>query len=503
MKQPSTDLHELIKSLSPNEKGYYKKQLKLKRSDSNIEALFNFIDGQDQYDELAIQEHFKEEKFIKQLSRTKNYLYHSILQSLRNYHSRVYARIQVKNMVSEIEILFSKALYRQCYDYIQVTKRKAVKYECFLSLIEILVWEMEVAKYVHPFEKVGLEIDISNLQLEGTIESLINLLRYYQINSKVAKHYKNSPLGELGQNEIAYMKALGNSFPISNEAAPQSVEAKFLRLKIKGYLNMMIGAYDNAIEDISEAIELIEVNTFFMHEHPKYYLEVLNRLGVLYIITKQYNNCEELAKKYEKMTHSIDELKIKSVQHKLNLISANVIESRNLSGINKRMEEFENDWNKYHDKFEPEFKKALGFNLFYLCFVTGRLSDANKYLQFLEYALPFELRTDISNALVMGYFTLNADLGNWNLIESRARSIVRSTKKVNSNLKFIANQFLKLTRSGSKDPDEVYQEILELLNNKTRDDEFQAALWNFDMTLWIKSKLNRQTFQEVFVAVNG
>ena len=86
------DLFQLIKSLSRNEKGYFKKYTLLysaqPESANNYTRLFDVIDGMDEYDEIALKKQFTGEKFINQLPVTKNYLYNSILKSLRSYSAQ-------------------------------------------------------------------------------------------------------------------------------------------------------------------------------------------------------------------------------------------------------------------------------------------------------------------------------------------------------------------------------------------------------------------------------
>ena len=79
-------LHRLIRSLAKSEKRHFKLFASLHTGDKNYLRLFDAIDRQEEYDEARIKIKFQHERFIKQLSRVKNYLYSMILKSMSAYH---------------------------------------------------------------------------------------------------------------------------------------------------------------------------------------------------------------------------------------------------------------------------------------------------------------------------------------------------------------------------------------------------------------------------------
>ena len=72
----SDDLYQLIKSLTNNEKRYFKLFASLQSGKKNYLRLFEAMDKQQVYDEGKVKEPFKGEKFINHLPSEKNYLYH-------------------------------------------------------------------------------------------------------------------------------------------------------------------------------------------------------------------------------------------------------------------------------------------------------------------------------------------------------------------------------------------------------------------------------------------
>src|SRR5690606_3140650 len=133
----SGELFQLIKSLNKSEKRYFKLNFP-GRENTNYLMLFDAIDKQEIYHEQSIKEKFKNEKFVKQLTFTKNYLYSSILSSLISYNRSGSTEIQLTEIVIKLRILFNKGLYPQYFKALKNFKQKVWEYEKFYILLEIL-----------------------------------------------------------------------------------------------------------------------------------------------------------------------------------------------------------------------------------------------------------------------------------------------------------------------------------------------------------------------------
>lgn len=116
----------------------------LQSGDKNYIKLFDFIDNQTVYDEEALKEEFKEEQFINHLSSEKNHLYKLILKSLRSYYSSESLGSVLKLEIKNVEILFNKALYKECEKVIVKAKKIARDTEKFYYWNELLFWEKKL-----------------------------------------------------------------------------------------------------------------------------------------------------------------------------------------------------------------------------------------------------------------------------------------------------------------------------------------------------------------------
>src|SRR5687768_2586199 len=112
--KPSAELFELIKSMTKSEKRFFKMVSSLQAGDKNYLKIFDAVDEQTEYDEDAIKAMFGDEKFIKHFPSEKNHLYKLLLKSLRQFHADDSISGILRQEIKNIEILFKKALYREC-----------------------------------------------------------------------------------------------------------------------------------------------------------------------------------------------------------------------------------------------------------------------------------------------------------------------------------------------------------------------------------------------------
>ncbi len=139
--KPSTELFELIKSLSKSEKRFFKLSSSLQTGDKNYLKIFDAIEKQAVYNEAALKIAFKKETFVSHFPSEKNHLYKLILKSLRNYHSDNSINSVLKQEIKNVEILYKKALFKECNKFLIRAKKQAIENEKFYFLFELISWE--------------------------------------------------------------------------------------------------------------------------------------------------------------------------------------------------------------------------------------------------------------------------------------------------------------------------------------------------------------------------
>ena len=122
-------LFYLVKSLSENELNDVRDRLYRYKTDTNYILLLNEILNQEEYNEKAIKEKFKNKRFIKQLHVTKINLSTIILESVRQNGRDSNAATQIIDLLKDIEKLFSKELYEIALSKVKAAYFLSTKFE--------------------------------------------------------------------------------------------------------------------------------------------------------------------------------------------------------------------------------------------------------------------------------------------------------------------------------------------------------------------------------------
>lgn len=183
--KPSTELFDLIKSLTKSEKRFFKLSSSLQSGDKNYVKIFDTIDTQNEYDEEAIKTEFKDETFIQHFPSEKNHLYKLILKSLRNYYADQSISSILRQEIKNIEILLKKGLYKEGHKFLQRAKKLATEHEKFYYVFELINMEKQLLE--EDYESGEFTRDLNELVKEETevIEKLRNLAEYHIIYSRI------------------------------------------------------------------------------------------------------------------------------------------------------------------------------------------------------------------------------------------------------------------------------------------------------------------------------
>lgn len=144
--KPTTELFDLIKSLNRSERRYFKLNASVQKGNKNYLKLFEAVVLQTAYDEQFLKRNYKNEKFITNLTVTKNYLYKLIVRSLNSYYNEKSVDTKLNNLLNKCRLLYNKALFSQYFKSVQSGKEMAVKFEMFSYQLEFLELERQLTR---------------------------------------------------------------------------------------------------------------------------------------------------------------------------------------------------------------------------------------------------------------------------------------------------------------------------------------------------------------------
>ncbi|MFH1320652.1 MAG: hypothetical protein ABII90_08370 [Bacteroidota bacterium] len=289
----SENLFHLIKSLDQTEKSYFKKFASQHCNDEkpNYLKLYTAINKQKKFNEDEIIKQFSGQIWVKNFSREKNYLYNLILKSLRNYHAESSADMQIKGLLQDIEILYKKALYKQCAKLIAKAKKIAKNFEKQSLLLEIIKWE----KLIYFSGKIADYLQ-NVINDEGQILKLINEKhQHHQLLSRFYDLTKNESLIRT-RKDVELIKEIFKHPLVKGYEMPQSIEAKLLYYNIYSAFFHVIGEYRSGYYFCEKWIVLLESHPALINENPINYINALN----YYLFTLD-NNSEAFFSNLQKL----------------------------------------------------------------------------------------------------------------------------------------------------------------------------------------------------------
>ena len=256
----SNQLFLLIKSLSKQEKRYFKIFSSRHSSDNNnYFTLYQIIAQQEDYDEEKVIEKLKDQQFVNRLSIAKTRLYDQLLKSLNAYHSNKTIDSELFFILQSLEVLFHKALYKASWKKLQRGLKLAKKYEKHELVLQLFKWEHKL------LEKENYEsLEADNLDLMWSTEnSVVEQIKIYNklwfIKSKIFKTLFYN--GSRSKKNIGMVHLFLKKNIDSIDKNDLSVRSKFL-------MHHIYSAYFYSINELKKSYDQLKHNLDLMERFP-------------------------------------------------------------------------------------------------------------------------------------------------------------------------------------------------------------------------------------------
>jgi len=321
-------VHSLVKTLTPQEKAYIKRQIK--NNEVHLLQLLEDLYKTEVCDNKHFIKKYKTRNYTKNLTQNKNYLRQKIMNSLVQYKIKKSAEIKKRNLLNSITILVEKGFFKKAKDLIDDVLLIANKHEdyttCYnLSTITRQFFSSKVSHTLSPEEfnehvearkfylkqlnrsetLAGLnDIHLSSIDENEKIEAITSYLKKvklfkleslpedYPYNAKRAFYFTKSELARL-KNDLK----TSNLYVRKNFELLQNYP-HFIEKDISGYLVDSIN-YLNSFLWTSDYISFFEEHQKIIEQINQLEKEVLlkdsYRLHILQYLFPQnaYNNSEK------------------------------------------------------------------------------------------------------------------------------------------------------------------------------------------------------------------
>ena len=254
--KPTTDLFDLIKRMTAQEKRYFKLSASLQSGDKKYISLFNLIDKQKSYDETILKAKLKSPDFDSSIAQTKNYLYKLVTRSLIQFKSDSAIDSRLSNIYARSKILYDKALFSQYFKSVSLGKKLAEEHERFGFLIEFLEIERMLTKKEDTVKGVKDRFYKEELSV---LEKIMCINEYKKLISELINIYRETGIVrtiEMNKKLEKYIEILESM----NEKQLQSVSADE-RFLFAMYLALTLkGDFSGALKFAEKRKVLVEKN---------------------------------------------------------------------------------------------------------------------------------------------------------------------------------------------------------------------------------------------------
>ncbi len=490
--------------MTANEKRYFRLNATQHGGNQKYLLLFDAIDRQEEYDESALKVAFQEEKFVRQFGVAKSYLYDLVLKSLRAYQAGSTTTLQLRDTLSNVEILNDKGLYDQAYKILRRGIALAEKHDRFLFLIEASLWEVILRRELRTSREDWTTFLLGQ---KSAVRKLQNYLEYRElmgeVNFLIADDYartaeKYEAFGELRNHPI-----------LRTPEAAESVRAKIYYHWILATGHYARNEFELALVAAEEMVTLLEVEPGYREEAHTLYIYALGntlalkrRCGDSAGFFQTISKLEEYRDELERRRHLRSPRIAADLFQTANLyLLAYRISRAEFAACRDMIPEIEAGIEKYGEYLKRNILHKFYGNLCYVCFALGDLNGAVAYNnQILSDRLPNEGKQTYYSTQIVALI-LHYELGHIQLVEHRLASTeryLRTEDALGGLEEAIISGVRRLVHAADRPEEKV---ILDELRSRLilleEDPLEQNGFRYFGYRQWVESRLYGRPFLEV------
>lgn len=500
----SEDVFTLIKSLSKPEKRYFRFYASMGNTNENMIylKLFDAIETQKNYNEKKLLKKIPELKPIR-ISAQKNYLGELILESLQWYHSQRSVNAKLRSFISNIEILFSKRLFKQCSKQIVKAKELAQHYEKHQQLSELIQWEEKVISSTLSSAQDGARINKLLAENISLIEMTQTEARYKLLIDKFFDLFRRE--GSFSGKETKERLRKLIQHPLLKKY-PRSFHERNLYHRIFQVYYYMSDNWKKYNESLQLIIKDFESNPQQIEESPVVYLNTLNN----YMISSRNTHTEKefnvTLQKVNRIEQNSTYANNKNVRIALLLCHVTELDTYSMKGefkkgipLSARIEETLGKQGEMENKIRRvPIYYAFAYNYFGAGNFKRTLFWVNKILNDPDTNIrnDFQVFTRLLNILT------HFELGNEKELEYFTRSTYRFLLRIKREHKIegIILRFIRKKIHNANSKKELltaFGELKSQIEMLAQDPAEEEALRYFDFVSWLESKIQGKDFAEV------
>lgn len=498
----TSKVFQLIKSLTPNEKRFFKiySNRHIIGAKNKYVILFEILDKlEEEHDEKIIQQ-LKKQGQGKFISSEKNYLHNHLLNVLNIYHTGTTAESKLGNLLQSIELLLGKALYNNCSVLLKKAKKIAYSYDRFEYVLIIIKHERSIADRVS--SSLAEEKNVLQKLLKEelrVLEILKEQVACRNISDTLFTQVKNSGIAKT-ESDLKGCRNIYSNPLLKNENALLSYDAKRFFLSAHIYYYYIINNAEKGHLYRRKLVQLLESNWAQIREHPKHYIAGLNNIllsSIQLLKRKDFfiylNKMREVPNKISKSKHS-HFIRIRIFESSFINETDYYIRTREFEkGVRVAMQ-IEKMLPEYRNKMDKSSEIILHFNMMSLYFNAGQYHKALKCSNHILDSKWNNIREDLISFSKISNLLIHYELGNYMELPYYLKSTYRHLHSRNLLFKYekvILKYIEKIVKSDSSNLKSIFTEMKSELENLKNDPLESIIRDDIDIMSWIKEKIKK------------
>ena len=497
---PSNYLFELIKSLSKNERRFFKLYSSFHVGDKNYLKLFDVISMQEKYDEKNVKEEFRQDKkFLRSFPRWKQYLYQMILKSLRNYHAENTANIALSNAIIETEILFDKGLYKHTSKLLAKAKHLALAHEKFPFYLTLSEYDREQMVHSLSPKLHSRLLAESYTKAKRAIKKYEHNIGYYELSSQLFGLFRQHGYIRDANFQSA-SKAIMKNPMLKDERKAETYAAKNIYYRMHALYGSMTGYWEENLHYYQKQVSLIESHPVMIRDNARAYVNALGNLCNVSDLLNKKNIFREALHKMRNIRTSSPGLKNFVFRQSYILELESYCTWGNFEKALKLVPEITKAIDSGGIKLEKFHIQNLHYCIAYSYFGAGNYKESLKWLNKVANDQDdTDVRLDTHVMTRMFGLILHYELGNEQYLEYDVKSTERFLKKKNQyyNLETILIRSIGKIFTKAKNTAErkiIFMELKKELLKLAKDPVNKAAFDAWDFLSWVESKIQNRRF---------
>ena len=426
----SSELFQLIKSLTSNEKRHFQLSTALQQGKKNYVLLFEAMDAQcanEPYDKELVVQQLEGYKFVKSLHVTENYLYQRIMDSLRSYHADKHITSKLYDLLTNAEILTQKGFYKVALEALNQAEKLAIKHHKSLILaavaprkIELMVADKE-RHLTEQLEELYSQLQEVNRQLE---EESTYVYWHHWLVLVFRKWRDPKDPAILQKIEECFEWVSQQDFP-----AEGTFQTQCYYYTIQSLYYQLTKNYEQGNVIHAKILEIWEANPSILKEKLAVYIARLSNYINNSLTCGKQDLVYELIEKMEALpTITFDE-EGEQFQNVYFYKQLYYLNNSQLEEAAQLIPAIEKGLQKYVQKVNPTRKMAFYYNSTVIYFLLENYEEAMDWLEkILVTTRTYEPRTGVRRFARILEMAILYKLGQHDLLESRFRSVNRNKK---------------------------------------------------------------------------